>query len=1424
MRDQDPYQRLLPMNKYGKRKIGVKLALNAVRRICPDQLTPFEGLGSYSRDMDHYQGTLFRMPLPIGSSAAKSTDITKVERLLQDYYSSASESLLFLKYIKNISFNLRGSAQALWAISADRPQSFEEDIFQQIKVSGSRKGVVRFEEVWRVGLKDIEQAPTDVLIPQRGAQKITECGIAACVSRERIKQEDAISWQDDSKPKFYCKLPTAYSCALPISVHASFAITGDRRSIAVDDTNDPSIPWNRWLLSECVPEFYIEFLSDLAPRFGASVFKFWPSSVFGSDPLSRLIHDKFWAKTVEPKYIDYSLYPLQDAIPLPSDSATLTSRPSRKRKLHKVTTLNSAQFDTLPERNSALLRRLLCSWCPSLVRPPSKLSRHFTSTTSSSITVVDAMYLCQLLKVERNCANLDEFLSSLEEQTERKQALEMLLLEIVPESLRGEDARLAALDGIRILPLKNNTLKRLKKFDDRNALAESDDYAIFPDKEEEKIFDFATDILIDSRLFSLTPKSEEDVANVNASRRRNPLEQLRDASFNIRDTQLRDIGAMVSSSGSPLASPNESPPDDSWFSSFWDYLNRRILDFEQHCYSYETLERKFWDESGLQKCRIYRVRAGSDHVWRYLTPEEFHNQACVLKPIDRQQAQICEDIEGLSVAERSHVLYPMALAEDNLTTKFSMSRFMKALKVIETQSRHPLKVILQSQLSQCSADLLRELLVDWQGVQLSWNTLPVCQELPIWPRQTKVPSRGRSFLNVCPSLNVLWIYHEPEYYDITRLRCVVGKWNQVQPKNKTANRRSKRSAATKIHPTFGGSTPIPSFSSLKSIMLTTLFTIGGLSPNLAAKDAIFCSSPALLTPWTHDRSQFVSPEFVKLNESTLRTMGFHVEEAQKIWTDRIERFLPNTLSADLFDQYYQLIGCLASYSITTSTKVAPNGRGYFCKANELYDESDAIFQAAFREQEQQLARFVHPRFRSLRYYWISLGMRNRSGTDFRSYEDYLECTRAIDARWHGTSSDVDFSADALEVASYLSFEKPTFHSWSASTWNQIARVRMFALKTDHTHEPAYRQTRMRELSQQSTHSCLQAAGKESNKRMIWSQQPFLERPPAAYVYQNHVAKPSVGVVYAHVLYLMQIRSSVLPANVAEFLKDLQACYLYFQEDITSIRVVEGITKAAIWLNISTTDVDSVTAQQLQTSPLLAAEWLCINSPADPTPYHNALKFLIPYEKLLKSLGVHSVVIREREPRANASDDVTPSEYFASNLRRLRDQGKFLDVTFLAHGGVQVSAHRLCLAGASEYCQVRFSGEWGRLLEQNATIPALDLKGLTLQRIVDFAYGIPVVWSHLSADPSNNEIADRLDELLDLLQAADMWLMKELHSNTEQYVIEHFSTYVRPDNVEAVKKEANVAKAYHLEKTCADFIEDNLAFVKLYRDHASKDQG
>lgn len=540
-----------------------------------------------------------------------------------------------------------------------------------------------------------------------------------------------------------------------------------------------------------------------------------------------------------------------------------------------------------------------------------------------------------------------------------------------------------------------------------------------------------------------------------------------------------------------------------------------------------------------------------------------------------------------------------------------------------------------------------------------------------------------------------------------------------------------------------------------------------------------------------------------------------VTEEQKTWTDRIERFLPATLTVNVFDRYTKLMRCLSSHEIKPTTRLAPNGQGLLCRAKELYDESDSIFLAAFRQQHDQ--RFIHPRFRSIKHYWLSLGLRSRPSSDALAFEDYHECARAIDARFQHASADAHYAADARTVASYLSYEKASFHSWPAHAWSQLARIRMFEVSTDFRQAGGYAQARMRELGQRSAHICLQDAAKDSSKRLVWSQQPVLKQSPANYVYQRlpQCASPTVSMVYAHLLHLVQVRSSVDQVDVAEYLRDLQACYNYFQDNHTSVTSIHGIQQAKIWLNLDTTDVDSVDITQIRDAPL-SAQQLCINSPTDPAPYKNTSKFLTPFEKLLKSLGVHAVVIRARQPRTASDEALAPSESLATNLRRLRDQGKMLDVTFLAQGH-SISAHRVCMASASEYCETHFSGDWGRLLEKQATITIKDIKGSTLQRMVDYAYGVTTGWPALGLEPSNESIADRVDELLDLLQATDMWFMKGLHNTTEQYAVDNFNTLVRPDNVEAVMVEASNAKASHLERACADFIEDNLEFVKLYRE-------
>lgn len=1303
------------------------MSLKAVQHICPDQLAAFDGLCSYTKDLDHYEGTLFRMPVKSGVSAAKTIDAAQIERLLLEYRALGRESLLFLRHIKNISFSLRSVVEPLWSISADRPQSFDIEVYQQVDILGSRQGLRDFEETWRVGLTKTDPNPVGVSVPHSGAPKITECGIAACLCNQKVQQELAREWQDRPKTKFYCKLPTAYASELPVAVHASFSVTGDRRTVSVEDERDPNTAWNRWLLQECIPELYIKFLKDLGPRIGVSAFDYWPSAApLSSGPMARYVYTSFWEKIRGTKYNEYPLYPLVEVGPSSSYTFPLNSRALGGRKQHEVTSSKSAQFDLLPEEKSAFLRPLLCSWNPRLVRPPPSLIRQISKTMISQVTVLDAGYLCQLLKVGGNHAHLDRFLANLDGENARAKALEMLLLEIVPDAMGADSPHVKALNGCQVLPLRDGSLKLLNWVAEKTSMA---DWTIIPDGAEREVFSFAQDALVDYRLFNGDP-SAEAIPAVHNLPRRNPFQQLKDASFNIRAMQLGDVGKLLARPDSPLASPDQSPPGEQWFSRLWDYLNQKASGIDQRSSDYTTMVNEFLAKCGVQQCRIYRTRAGE--AWRYVTPEQLHVIPCVIKPTDQDQARLCSEIEGLRIIDSAHILFPMAVAEKDLNDAPSMIRLMRALAEIGKQSRRPIKASLQSHLSIQSFQLLRDLLVESASGLLQCKDFPVLSELPIWPRQTKI-------------------------------------------------------------------------------------TTTGMSPTLAAKDASFCKSSDLLTPWTRGCQHFIDPDFVRKHESTFYTMGFRIEDYSKTWADRIERFLPTTLDLNRLDQYHKMMECLASHSIRTTTRVVPNGRGYLINADQLFDDLEPVFCAAFRDQQQQLERFVHPRFRNLRGYWISLGLRSRSNGDVITWEDYLECVRAIDTRWQRVPSDTDFVVDAQMVASYLAYEKPAFHSWPNQTWNQIARIRMFEVETTVAHNGIYRQPKMRDLSQRSTHCSLQEAGKGSNQRLLWSQQPLLKQPPAGYIYQQlpECGNPPVSTVHAHLLYLVQIRHEIRQVDVAEFLKDTQDCYTFLQDNMPSVVAINGIRQSKIWLNIGTTDVDSVTPQQITVSPL-SAEQLCINSPSDPAPFMNALKFLIPYEKLLKGLGVHAVVMRNRSPRINTDNAATPSEHLASNLRRLRDDGEMLDVTFRAQG-LDISAHKVCMAAVSAYCEAQLSGAWGRVLSEQPTIVIKDLKASTLKHIVDFAYGLTVVWPHLPAEPSNDQIADRVDELLDLLQGTDMWLMKELHSITEQYFVDNFNVLVRPDNVERVKEEASAGNAHHLEKTCADYIEDNLQFVTMFRD-------
>ena len=513
-----------------------------------------------------------------------------------------------------------------------------------------------------------------------------------------------------------------------------------------------------------------------------------------------------------------------------------------------------------------------------------------------------------------------------------------------------------------------------------------------------------------------------------------------------------------------------------------------------------------------------------------------------------------------------------------------------------------------------------------------------------------------------------------------------------------------------------------------------------------------------------------------------------------------------------------MIKCLHSNNIRTQSNIVPNGYGFLCKAETLYDHNDPMFQAAFREDSKSLQFFVKERYRGLREYWMIIGLRQQLNSNVYLPEDYLACVRAMEARFSRIPIDNNFNSDSAKVAGYLTWDKPCLHNWYFNVWDEISKARIFTVQKGFPQESSFRQPRMQTLAHRYTHCSIQQSGRRSFRRVLWSQLPLLTNPPADYVYSQIPAcvNPDISVVYKHLLFLMEIHADVLPGDIVEFLKDVQACYDFLQFHVANASQLKGIRQAMIWFNLDTTEIENVTPEQLAES-VITADRLCINAVAEPYPFKNTRKFLTPYEKLLKALDVQAVVMREIDlPKENEGNE-TPSDFIAKSYRQLRDQAELLDVDFVAEG-ISTPAHKLALASVSAYCKKQFSGAWGQLLAQSGhnTI-TLDIKHQSLSRMVDFAYDGTVAWTPLPVETTDDQVADRLDEVLDLLQCADMWLMPHLHRITETYLLRHFATLVRIDNVEAVREEAQKARAFTVVGECEVFLEKNRRFVDMFKE-------
>ena len=165
------------------------------------------------------------------------------------------------------------------------------------------------------------------------------------------------------------------------------------------------------------------------------------------------------------------------------------------------------------------------------------------------------------------------------------------------------------------------------------------------------------------------------------------------------------------------------------------------------------------------------------------------------------------------------------------------------------------------------------------------------------------------------------------------------------------------------------------------------------------------------------------------------------------------------------------------------------------------------------------------------------------------------------------------------------------------------------------------------------------------------------------------------------------------------------------------------------------------------------------------------------------------------------------------IQKLRDQGQLTDVIFTANGE-EKHAHKIFLAAVSDYCQARFLGNWGKRLQYQATIDVEPITYSALSDMVDFAYTGDFNAPELEDETDRDEIAEALDQMLDLLQGTDMWQMLRLHDMVEDFLATppNSAIYVRVDNVKYIKEYAERTNAHRLARYCSDFIAANSKMV------------
>ena len=496
--------------------------------------------------------------------------------------------------------------------------------------------------------------------------------------------------------------------------------------------------WNRWLLTECIADFYIDFICNAAPRYGTDTFRLWPEKMRSrgeASTLSSAVAGSFWSKIGETSRRHDHLYPLANIQASDADvSKNNLKRPKARasRVTHPVVTPENAHFNFLPESDSGQMEPLLQMLALNVVRPPLNLRYHIRAAINPEwLTEVGPLLLSRLFREQLKITVLEKHITALPDEKARSIFFAAFLNSIFPRLDDGHRDALHVLDGCSIVPRPDLSLPLgIIKFDQ----GAGSPINLVADKIEQKLFSSASDQFVNDKL--LTPSFSTETGSLT---QRNYLHSLTQSGANIRTLDIEDIGPLFEKQNSH-AQKGEVTIDNysKWIADFWHYLNLKINTSTMSTTGSDVFNLKdFLTKAGLWDQHIYLLSSSNAERLIYTTPADFEDGAYIVEPSNPEHKQLCIEVSRLSRVAPASLPFMLTESEGNLDNEPAFARLIQVLTRIQKVSDSSLEVMLDADLSVKSREVLRNLMLQHLATK---STLDKVQDattllhLPVWPR------------------------------------------------------------------------------------------------------------------------------------------------------------------------------------------------------------------------------------------------------------------------------------------------------------------------------------------------------------------------------------------------------------------------------------------------------------------------------------------------------------------------------------------------------------------------------------------------------------------------------------------------------------------------------------------------------------------